>query len=309
MYRLVPALMREMGDAYRSCSRARAAHHRDAAARGDALQEDAGDGPRLLAEASGKLKKGDVLPGDVAFKLYDTFGFPLDLTEDALRRAASSSTPMRSMRRCRARRPKRARPGRARARPPPRGSGSSSRRGSARPSSSATRRRLRRARSWPSSRAARRPRSLKAGEAAAIIVNQTPFYGESGGQVGDTGRSSWTAPRCALSVSTSPIRRRSLETSFVHYGDCREGAIQARRDVELRSITRARSATRANHSATHLLHEALRQVLGPHVAQKGSLVAPDRLRFDFSHTKPMTADEIAEVEARANAVCLRTLPS
>ena len=126
---------------------------------------------------------------------------------------------------------------------------------------------------------------LKAGDDGALIVNQTPFYGESGGQVGDTGVIK--GPKGALFRVTET--QKKLGDLFVHVGKVEKGSFKAGDAVELEVDHARRRATRANHSATHLLHEALRQVLGTHVAQKGSLVSPDRLRFDFSHTKPMSA--------------------
>ena len=147
--------------------------------------------------------------------------------------------------------------------------------------------------------------SLKAGDEAALVLNQTPFYGESGGQVGDTGLSS-RAPRARCSAS--PTRRRSWATCSCTSAASRQGAFKPGDAVELVVDHARRAATRANHSATHLVHEALRQVLGDHVAQKGSLVAPDRLRFDFSHQKPMAPEEMAAVEAMANAYVLQNSP-
>jgi alanyl-tRNA synthetase len=140
---------------------------------------------------------------------------------------------------------------------------------------------------------------LRTGEEAAVVLNQTPFYGEAGGQVGDTG-----------SLSAAGIRFRVADTRrkagdlFVHVGKLEAGTLKPGQALELEVDHARRSEIRRNHSATHLLHEALRQVLGEHVAQKGSLVAPDRLRFDFSHPKPMSAEELAKVEDRANAKVL-----
>jgi alanyl-tRNA synthetase len=145
--------------------------------------------------------------------------------------------------------------------------------------------------------------ALRAGERGAVILNQTPFYAESGGQVGDTG-----------SIGGDGVRFRVTDTQkkagdvFVHFGTVDKGRLEVGRPLMLEVDHARRSAIRQNHSATHLLHEALREVLGDHVAQKGSLVAPDRLRFDFSHPKPMTSDEIERVEDIANDVVLRNVP-
>jgi len=142
--------------------------------------------------------------------------------------------------------------------------------------------------------------SLKAGETGSIVLNQTPFYAESGGQVGDTG----------VLTGEGGIKFRVTETQkkagdlFVHTGTLEQGTLKVGTALLLEVDHTRRSSIRAHHSATHLLHEALRQVLGDHIAQRGSLVAPDRLRFDFVHNKPITADELARVEGIANDVVL-----
>jgi alanyl-tRNA synthetase len=133
-----------------------------------------------------------------------------------------------------------------------------------------------------------------------VIVNQTPFYGESGGQVGDTGEMNADGVRFAVSDT-----QKEAGDLFVHHGKVEQGTLKVGMALALQVDHARRSAIRRNHSATHLLHEALRQVLGDHVAQKGSLVAPDRLRFDFSHPKPMTAQEIERVEDMANDYVLQ----
>jgi alanyl-tRNA synthetase len=150
----------------------------------------------------------------------------------------------------------------------------------------------------------RETKTLKAGDDGALVLNQTPFYGESGGQVGDQGLIK--GPKGALFRVTDT--QKKLGDLFLHLGRIEKGAFKAGDAVELEVDHARRTATRANHSATHVLHEALRQVLGPHVAQKGSLVAPDRLRFDFSHPKPMSAEEVREVEAIANSIVLENAP-
>jgi alanyl-tRNA synthetase len=140
--------------------------------------------------------------------------------------------------------------------------------------------------------------SLGQGAEGAVIVNQTPFYGESGGQVGDEG---WIRTPDGASFRVRDTQKR-LGDLFVHYGVLESGVLHAGDEVELEVDHARRQGTRIHHSATHLVHEALRQVLGPHVAQKGSLVAPDRLRFDFSHHKAMSPDEVARIEDIANTV-------
>src|SRR5205823_4513196 len=145
--------------------------------------------------------------------------------------------------------------------------------------------------------------SLDAGQTGAVIVNQTPFYGESGGQVGDRGRMS--ADGATFEVADT---KKKAGDVFVHSGKLAGGMLRRGMPLKLCVDHARRTAIRANHSATHLLHEALRQVLGDHVAQKGSLVAPDRLRFDFSHPKPITAEELERVEDIANDFVLQNSP-
>jgi alanyl-tRNA synthetase len=304
MHRLVPALVHEMGDTYHELQRAEALITETLHLEETRFKKTLAKGLGLLGEASGSLKKGDVFPGETAFKLYDTFGFPLDLTEDALRPRgivvdtdAFDSAMERQ---------------KAEARKAWKGSGEAAteaiwfelkeRFGATEflgyGAETAT------GEIVALVKAGREAKSLKAGDQAAIIVNQTPFYGESGGQVGDQGVI-LGAKGAFFRVADTQKKAGGL---FVHLGRVEKGTFKLGEAVDLEVDHARRTATRANHSATHLLHEALRQVLGPHVAQKGSLVAPDRLRFDFSHTKPMTAEEIAEVEARANAIVLQNAP-
>src|SRR5262249_44984288 len=145
--------------------------------------------------------------------------------------------------------------------------------------------------------------ALKAGETGAVVVNQTPFYGESGGQVGDTGIMSGDGVRFRVTDT-----QKKVGDLFVHSGVVESGTLKPGLALALVVDHARRGAIRQDHSAAHLLHEALRQVLGDHVAQKGSLVAPDRLRFDFSHNKPMTAAEISQVEDLANDIVLQNAP-
>ena len=305
MYRLVPALVHEMGDTYPELQRAEPLITETLHLEEKRFSGTLAQGPRLLEDATGELKKGDTLAGDTAFKLYDTYGFPLDLTEDALR-AARHRGRHRRLRRGDGE----AEGGGAQGLE---GLGRGRDRGDLVRAQGEGRRdrvpRLRRprrprARSCALVKGGKEAKSLKAGDEAAIIVNQTPFYGESGGQVGDTGVIRG-AKGALFRVTDTQKKAGGL---VVHFGNVEKGTFKAGDAVELEVDHARRTATRANHSATHLLHEALRQVLGPHVAQKGSLVAPDRLRFDFSHTKPMSAEEIAEVEALANAIILQNAP-
>jgi alanyl-tRNA synthetase len=145
--------------------------------------------------------------------------------------------------------------------------------------------------------------ALKAGESGAVMVNQTPFYGESGGQVGDRGEMRREGMRAAVTDT-----QKKAGDMFVHFVTVKEGTLSVGDPLLMEVDHARRAAIRQNHSATHLLHEALRQVLGDHVAQKGSLVAPDRLRFDFSHPKPVTAQELERVEDIANDIVLQNAP-
>src|SRR6185295_22698 len=146
-----------------------------------------------------------------------------------------------------------------------------------------------------------RVKELRNGERGIVLVNQTPFYAESGGQVGDRGTLTG-AKGAKFAVSDT---QKKLHGLFLHDGVVEQGALKVGDEVLLDVDQARRRPTRAHHSATHLLHEALRQVLGSHVAQKGSLVEPGRLRFDFSHPKPMTHQEIRAVEDLVNAMILQ----
>jgi alanyl-tRNA synthetase len=261
-------------------------------------------GLTLLAKETQGLAKGGKLSGEVAFRLYDTYGFPLDLTQDALR-ARGIAVDTAGFDAAMAKQKEEAR--RAW-----KGSGEAATETvwfELREQTGATE-----FLGYDTETAegvvkvlvkgGKPATELAQGEEGAIVVNQTPFYGESGGQVGDQGviRSAGGAVFRVLET------QKKLGDLIVHVGTLESGTLAAGDAVELIVDHARRGATRANHSATHLLHEALRQVLGTHVAQKGSLVAPERLRFDFSHTKPVSAGEIAEIERLANAVVLQNAP-
>ncbi|MFA5897963.1 MAG: alanine--tRNA ligase [Hyphomicrobium sp.] len=304
MYRLVPALVHEMGDTYHELQRAQPLISETLLLEETRFKKTLEKGLGLLGEATGTLKKGDVLSGETAFRLYDTYGFPLDLTEDALRSRGISvdtdafSTAMQRQK--------------AEARKAWKGSGEAATESiwfEVKEKVGATEFLGYETESATGEivslvKDGKEVKSLKNGDEAAIIVNQTPFYGESGGQVGDEGVV--VGHKGALFRVTDTQKKAG--GLFVHLGKVEKGSFKLGEAVDLEVDQSNRSAIRANHSATHLLHEALRQVLGPHVAQKGSLVAPGRLRFDFSHQKPMSADEIAAVEARANAIVLQNAP-
>ena len=304
MYLLVPALVREMGDAYPELVRAQPLITETLKLEETKFKRTLDNGLKLLGETSANLKKGAVFSGDVAFKLYDTYGFPLDLTEDALKpRGITVDTKafdaaMKKQKDA--------------AKAAWKGSGEAATEGlwfEIKEKTSASEFLGYDTETAEGIVAAvisggKEAGELKPGEEGALIFNQTPFYGESGGQVGDQGVVK--GPKGALfRVSDT---QKKLGDLFVHFGKVESGSFKAGDAVELEVDHARRSATRANHSATHLLHEALRQVLGTHVAQKGSLVSPDRLRFDFSHTKPMSLDEIRQVEDIANAVLLENTP-
>ncbi|RSV17630.1 alanine--tRNA ligase [Sphingomonas sp. ABOLG] len=304
MHRLVPALVAEMGAAYPELVRAQPLIEATLSQEETRFRQTLDKGLKLLDETTAGMKPGDVLPGETAFKLYDTFGFPYDLTEDALRaqsfgvdRAGFDAAMAEQKRAARA--------------------------------------------AWKGSGAkasdelwfdlaeevgateftgyssdvgegvvlalvkdGARVEKAAAGDQVDVIVNQTPFYAESGGQVGDAGTISSDAGLAAEVTDTS----KQLGKLWVHHATLGAGEIKVGDTVKLAIDVARRAAIRANHSATHLLHEALRQRLGTHVAQKGSLVAPDRLRFDVSHSSAMSAEELADAEAAVNAKIRQNTP-
>ena len=295
MFRLVPILVREMGQAYPELVRAEALISETLRLEETRFRKTLERGLAILDEESRNLKQGDKLKGEVAFTLYDTFGFPLDLTEDALKsRGIAVDTPAFNA-------------AMERQREKARASWSGSGEAATETVWFALRDRVGATEFLGYEteiaegavaalvRDGQEVDALKQGEIGAVVLNQTPFYGESGGQVGDTGL-----------MTGDGVRFRVTETAkkaadvFVHSGIVEQGTLKPGQALALAVDHARRSTIRANHSATHLLHEALRQVLGDHVAQKGSLVAPDRLRFDFSHPKPMTPDEIERVEDIVN---------
>ena len=304
MYTLVPSLVREMGDAYPELVRAQPIITETLKLEETKFKRTLDNGLKLLGESSSGLKKGAVFSGDVAFKLYDTYGFPLDLTEDALKPrgitvdTAAFQAAMKKQKEA--------------AKAAWKGSGEAATEGlwfEIKDKTGATEFLGYDTETAEGIVAAlvsggKEVTHLKAGQDGALILNQTPFYGESGGQVGDTGIIK--GPKGAVFRVTDT--QKKLGDLFVHIGKVEAGSFKPGDAVELEVDHARRSATRANHSATHLLHEALRQVLGTHVAQKGSLVSPERLRFDFSHTKPMSAEELKAVEDMANAVLIENTP-
>jgi alanyl-tRNA synthetase len=304
MWRLVPVLVREMGQSYPELVRAEALISETLKLEETRFAKTLARGLSLLDEATKGLGKGKTLAGDVAFKLYDTYGFPLDLTQDALK-ARDIGVDTSGFNAAMGRQ-------RAEARKAWGGSGEAATETiwfELREKVGATEflgydTEAAEGEVKAIVKAGKAVTSLKAGDEAALVLNQTPFYGESGGQAGDVGLIK--GPKGATFRVADTLKK--LGDLFVHMGKLEKGALKVGDAVELEVDHTARSATRANHSATHLVHEALRQVLGTHVAQKGSYVGPDRLRFDFSHTKPMSPDELARVEALANEVVAQNGP-
>jgi len=296
MHRLVPALVSEMGAAYPELVRAQPLIEETLKLEETRFRQTLDNGLRLLDEATVAMSAGDVLPGQVAFKLYDTFGFPYDLTEDALRTQgfgidrAGFDAAMGEQK--------------AQARAAWKGSG-------AKASEDV----------WfdiaeehgaseftgylghdgegvvvALVKDGARVETATAGDTVTILTNQTPFYGESGGQIGDSGNMSSDKGLQADVEDTS----KPLGKLHAHQAVIRAGAVAIGDPVHLSVDAERRARVRANHSATHLLHAALRHRLGSHVTQKGSLVAPDHFRFDFSHPKALTREDIEAVEEEVN---------
>ncbi|HML92606.1 alanine--tRNA ligase [Methyloceanibacter sp.] len=301
LHRLVPALVGEMGRAYPELQRGEKLIDETLKLEETRFRETLDRGLRLLDEAVEGLAAGDTLPGEIAFKLYDTYGFPYDLTEDALKVkgiGVDESGFAASMERQR-----------AEARKSWSGSGEAATEGlwyELKEDLGATEFLGYEAETASGEIVAlvkdgARVDKLEKGDRGIVIVNQTPFYAESGGQVGDRG----TLAMADGTVFAVFDTQKKLHGLFLHDGVVEAGKLLRGETVTLTVDHARRTATRAHHSATHLLHEALRQVLGTHVAQKGSLVEPGRLRFDFSHPKPITADEIKAVEDMANEMILQ----
>lgn len=299
MWRLVWALVREMGQAYPELVRAESLIEETLRLEETRFRKTLDRGLGILDDKSASLKKGDMFDGETAFTLYDTYGFPLDLTQDALRNRgisvdiASFTDAMEKQK--------------AKARASWSGSGDTATETvwfGLREKLGATEFLGYETESAEGAVTAlvkdgKEIDSLKTGDTGAIVLNQTPFYAESGGQVGDLGI--MTGEGVTFRVTETQKRAGDL---FVHIGTVEQGTLKIGAALALEVDHARRSSIRANHSATHLLHEALRQVLGDHIAQRGSLVAPDRLRFDFVHQKPITADELRRVEDIANNVVL-----
>ena len=297
MYRLVSSLVSEMGGAYPELVRAQPLIEETLLREETRFRKTLENGLRLLDEATVGLGEGGTLPGETAFKLYDTYGFPYDLTEDALRSRgltvdrAGFDAAMAEQK--------------AAARAAWKGSGEkasdeiwfdiaekagntefigySSTQGEGEVLAIV--------------KDGANFDSATAGETVTIVTNQTPFYGESGGQMGDAGRITTQGGFVALVDDTA----KPLGRVHAHHATVEAGSIKVGDTVHMIVDVDRRDRIRANHSATHLLHAALRKELGAHVTQKGSLVAPDRLRFDFSHPEALTHAQLAAIEADVNA--------
>lgn len=303
MWRLLPALIREMGQAYPELIRAESLISETLKLEETRFRKTLDRGLGLLSDATEGLGEGDRLDGETAFKLYDTFGFPLDLTQDALRQrgiAVDTDAFAAAMERQK-----------AEARAHWSGSGDAATETvwfAVRDKVGATE-----FLGYETEKAegvvtalvqdGAQVDSAGEGEAIALVVNQTPFYAESGGQQGDTGIISGDG----FTVVVTDTQKKN-DGVFVHLGKVLKGTVKLDVPVELTVDSGRRTRIRSNHSATHLLHEALRETLGTHVAQKGSLVAPDRLRFDFSHPKPISDKELAVIEDLANEIVLQNAP-
>ncbi|NKB48494.1 MAG: alanine--tRNA ligase [Alphaproteobacteria bacterium] len=296
MYRLVPALVSAMGQAFGELGRAEALITETFKLEEERFKQTLDRGLRLLDEETDRLGSGKTLSGEVAFRLYDTFGFPLDLTEDILRgqgRTVDTGEFDAAMERQR-----------AAARQAWSGSGEAATDEiwfDVREKTGATE-----FLGYDTSVAEGIVAAIvvggdvvdraDVGDAVALVLNQTPFYGESGGQMGDTG-SLFSAAGAEVAVTDT---QKKLGDLHVHFGTVAHKPLAVGDVMEMRVDGARRDRLRANHSATHLLHQALRRQLGDHVTQKGSLVAPDRLRFDISQPTPIAADDLAVVEEMVN---------
>ncbi len=300
MWQLVPALVREMGTAYPELVRGEALITETMKLEETRFRQTLARGLTLLADATADLKAGDMLAGETAFKLYDTYGFPLDLTQDALRQR-SISVNLDGFQDAMERQKAEARKSWA-------GSGEAATETiwfGIRERIGATE-----FLGYDTEQAegvvlalvkdGKEVSEAAEGDTVSLVVNQTPFYGESGGQMGDTG----VIQGEGFSFTVMDTQKKA-DGLFVHIGKVTKGTLKIGTAAELKVAHERRARLRANHSATHLLHEGLREVLGTHVAQKGSLVAPERLRFDFSHPKPISVEELERVEELANEIIVQ----
>ena len=302
MHRLVPALVRQMGGAYPELSRAQSLIEETLRTEETKFKQTLDRGLRLLDDELSGLAEGAALPGAAAFKLYDTYGFPLDLTQDALREKGREvdvqgfDAAMAEQK--------------AKARAAWSGTGAA---GDAKVwFEIAEEHGVTEFLGYDTETAEGVVTALlrdgaavgqaETGETVQIVVNQTPFYAESGGQVGDAG---------LIRTQTGTAQVTDVKKAagvFIHIANVTEGTVLKGQSAKLEVAHSRRSAIRANHSATHLLHEALRRTLGDHVAQRGSLNAADRLRFDFSHSAAISAPDLQTIEAEVNAFIRQNSP-
>src|SRR6185436_178354 len=304
MHRLAPTLIKEMGDAYPELKRAEHAIVDTLRQEEERFRRTLGRGMSLLDEATANLNEGDLLSGETAFKLYDTYGFPLDLTQDPVR-AKGLTVNLEEFDAAMARQ-------REMAREAWTGSGQVS----AAAEWFAIRERL-----GPTQFTGYDDGEITAevlvlvedgreidgaltGSKVQALFDRTPFYAESGGQAGDTGEVEWEGGKARV----TDVQRHAGDL-HVHDLEILEGSLKPGDRVRLAVDAERRAATRSNHSATHLLHAALRNVLGAHVTQKGQMVDGERIRFDFSHGQPVTPAEIDRIEAEVNAVVRQNLPA
>jgi alanyl-tRNA synthetase len=296
MWRLVPALVQQMGAAYPELLRAQPLISETLRLEETNFKQTLERGLRLLEEETARLAPGEALPGEIAFRLYDTYGFPLDLTEDVLR-AQARTVAVEGFETAMARQREEARKSWI-------GSGEAATDAvwfALRDEVGATEflgyeTEIAEGVVLAMLRDGDRVSEAATGDEIALMVNQTPFYAESGGQAGDTG-AIFSASGAELAVRDTVKKAGDLH---LHLATVTHGTLKVGDAVELRVDGTRRRRLRANHSVTHLLHQALRQRLGEHVTQKGSLVAPDRLRFDFSHPRPVTREDIQAIEAEVN---------
>lgn len=297
MHRLVPALVAEMGVAYPELGRAQPLIQDVLEREETKFRQTLDKGLKLLDEATENLVEGGTLPGETAFRLYDTYGFPYDLTEDALRSRGIAvdkdgfDSAMAQQK--------------AAARAAWKGSGEAAagevwfdiaeRIGATEFTGYTST--TGEAQITAILKDGKEVESATAGDTVTILTNQTPFYGESGGQMGDAGTITGADGLKIIIADTS----KPLGRLHAHSGTVESGTVKVGDAVALAIDVARRDAIRANHSATHLLHAALRNRLGGHVTQKGSLVAPDRLRFDFSQPTALTPEDITAIEAEVNA--------
>jgi alanyl-tRNA synthetase len=304
MHRLAPTLVAEMGDAYPELRRAEAAIVDTLRQEEERFRRTLGRGMSLLDEATEGLAEGGVMSGEAAFMLYDTYGFPLDLTQDAVR-AKGLTVDLAGFDAAMTRQKEQARAAWT-------GSGQAAAAGE-----------------WFAIRERLGPTdfigyenvettaellsivkdgaeadSADAGETVQVLFDRTPFYGEGGGQAGDSGEVEWDGGRGRV-LDT----QKQAGDLYVHVVEIKQGTLKPGVQARLAVDPDRRTTTRANHSAAHLVHAALRNVLGGHVTQKGQLVDGERMRFDFSHGQPLTADEIDRIEAEVNAVIRQNLPA